>query len=64
MTAPFVRIERGSLTAEETAALVVALLAATAPAVPPPRPHPHPAHWRRLERTVAFRPGHSWQLSR
>jgi len=66
VSAPFVRVERGHLTAEELAALTVALLAAApvAPLTPAPRPQPRPAHWRRLERTVAFRPGHSWQLSR
>ncbi|UWZ34362.1 hypothetical protein Drose_24380 [Dactylosporangium roseum] len=61
---PFLRVERGRLSADETAALAVALLAVLGRTGSPPAPRPHPAHWRRLERSVAFRPGHSWQLSR
>jgi hypothetical protein len=62
---PDLRVARGRLTAEETAALTVAILAAVRRAEAPSQGLlPDPARWFRLERSMAFRPGHSWQLAR
>lgn len=61
--AALVRIDRGSVTAEATAAVVLAILAVQgrAAAARPAPAGPDRAGWLRLERTVAFRPGHSWR---
>ncbi|WP_069764413.1 acyl-CoA carboxylase epsilon subunit [Streptomyces sp. LUP47B] len=63
-----VRIERGRPTPEEVAALTAALLAVAAARngaeERPSPPGPGTARWYRWERTVAFRPGHSWRLAR
>ncbi len=60
---PLLRIVRGDPTEEEIAAVTVAVLAALRGAEPAEAtpPAPNPAAWLRPERTVAFRPGHSWQ---
>ncbi|WP_103502699.1 MULTISPECIES: acyl-CoA carboxylase epsilon subunit [unclassified Streptomyces] len=60
-----VRVERGSASDEELAA-VTALLLARAGAARDAAPHPvqvrrTSAGWRRLERSPGFRSAHSWQ---
>lgn len=62
--ASFVRVERGTASHEELAAVTAILLAraahgqGTAPSGPAAR---STAGWRRLERTPGFRAPHSWQ---
>ncbi|MFC7220937.1 acyl-CoA carboxylase epsilon subunit [Streptomyces polyrhachis] len=58
-----VRVEKGSASEEELAALTAVLLARAATARPGTRGprHPGAARWRRLERTPGFRAPHSWQ---
>nr|WP_323377737.1 acyl-CoA carboxylase epsilon subunit [Streptomyces smaragdinus] len=60
-SANLVRVEKGSASEEELAALTAVLLAraASRPAAAPR--HPGSARWRRLERTPGFRAPHSWQ---
>jgi hypothetical protein len=63
---PLLRVERGQPTAEETAALTVvflAMLGSAAQPQPSAQQQANSARWHRLERTVAFRPCHSWQFT-
>ncbi|MFJ4198873.1 acyl-CoA carboxylase epsilon subunit [Streptomyces sviceus] len=65
---PLLRVVRGRATPEEVAALTAALLAVAAArnaAVEPPgAAGSGAARWYRWERSVGFRPGHSWRLAR
>ncbi|MEV6106585.1 acyl-CoA carboxylase epsilon subunit [Streptomyces sp. NPDC051940] len=62
-TENLVRVEKGSASEEELAALTAVLLARAAaqPAAVPTARHAGSARWRRLERTPGFRAPHSWQ---
>jgi len=58
-----VRVEKGHASEEELAAVTALLMARAAHARHAPARHPHrtTAGWRRLERTLGYRPPHSWQ---
>lgn len=65
-TSSLVRVEKGSASDEELAAVTALLLARAVHRQPghpgrPAGPRRSTAGWRRLERTPAFRAPHSWQ---